>query len=306
MIESLINKGVLVIGGSQGKPQSTKRIVVVGTARGGTSMVAGALHHLGVFMGDMAVAPVFEDTRLSEAFEAGPVPNIGAIAEEYDRAHRCWGWKRPSAIKYLDLVDHELNQPRYVFIFKDVFSIANRNSISMHTEILSGIKSACAQYSEVANFLESRSPHALLVSYDKALSDPDGFVRALCQFADVEVSDEEKEAAVNFIQPNPEQYLDMSRASKSQGFVDHCDRFVVKGWARYLYKDDSASIEIVVDGVKVGECVASIHRPDLQQHFNKDCAFEFRFPSPLSAGSNVQVRVENEIYELKNSPWLID
>lgn len=49
-----------------------KVIWVVGTPNGGTSCVAGVLHHLGVDMGDVSLAPanreyvVFEDRRLGE------------------------------------------------------------------------------------------------------------------------------------------------------------------------------------------------------------------------------------------------
>lgn len=46
---ALINKGVVVVGNP--KSDKTSPIIVIGTARGGTSMVAGVLARLGVYMG---------------------------------------------------------------------------------------------------------------------------------------------------------------------------------------------------------------------------------------------------------------
>ena len=65
--DNLINDGISVIG--EAINAKSARIVVVGTARGGTSMVAGALAKLGLFMGEKAVAPTFEDILLSTNFE---------------------------------------------------------------------------------------------------------------------------------------------------------------------------------------------------------------------------------------------
>jgi hypothetical protein len=67
MNNTLINNGVLVIGDAD--LAKTNATVVVGTARGGTSMVAGAMVKLGINMGDQATSPVLEDIKLSESFK---------------------------------------------------------------------------------------------------------------------------------------------------------------------------------------------------------------------------------------------
>src|SRR5690606_35983563 len=104
MVEELINKGVTEVGHNtggmcaDGKPRP---VVVVGTARGGTSMIAGALHHLGVFTGDKSHPPVYEDVRLAAAFEAGDLAEARKIAAEYSQRGSRRAWKRPSSINYL-------------------------------------------------------------------------------------------------------------------------------------------------------------------------------------------------------------
>src|SRR5690606_39609224 len=136
MSDALVNKGITIVGVHKSE---TKPITVIGTARGGTSMIAGVLTKLGVFMGDRALPPVFEDMKLSEAMESKDLKKAQRIVAKYNEKHAKWGWKRPSSIEYLDEVDNVLLSPAYIFVFKDVFSIAQRNSISMLSEVLPGM-----------------------------------------------------------------------------------------------------------------------------------------------------------------------
>lgn len=305
MIESLVNKGVVELVGSGQEPSN--RIAVIGCARGGTSMVAGALHHLGIFMGDRSSAPVFEDVALSELFESQGDSSqaIASLVASYDQKAEYWGWKRPSSINYLDRVDEALDRPLYVFVFKDIFSIANRNNISMSSEVISGMRRALNEYRKAVDFIEKAVPKALLVSYDKAVLYPGEFVDALVHFAELPVSDEQRHRAAEFIKPNPSDYLDMSREGKSEGFIDHCSKDLVRGWARYLYNKKVAPVEVYVNGALHGRISADVYRKDLKEAFSQDCAFQFEFSQPLSAGDEVSVKVEGEIYDLRKSPFII-
>lgn len=271
-------------------------------------MIAGALHHLGVFMGDRAAPPVFEDVALSELFEAGgdKSQEIARLVSAYDQKTPLWGWKRPSSINYLERVDAALGKPLYIFVFKDVFSIANRNNISMSSEVVSGMKRALSEYSKALAFIEQFGPKALLVSYDKAVLYPEEFVTELERFAGLSVSEEQHAKTVEFIKPNPADYLDMSREGKSEGFIDFCSYELVRGWARYLYNRKAAPVEIYVNGNLSGRVLANGYRDDLQAAFSQDCAFQFEFSERLSADDEVKVKVEGEIYELRKSPIILE
>ena len=61
--DSMINDGMLVLN-DNACTQSQRTLIVLGAPRGGTSMVAGVLHHLGVYMGS-DLLPTFEDPSLS-------------------------------------------------------------------------------------------------------------------------------------------------------------------------------------------------------------------------------------------------
>lgn len=305
MSESLINKGVAVVGSPQ---RDHAPIVVVGVARGGTSMVAGSLAHLGIFMGAQSSPPVFEDVRLSTLFEQKDFEGVQALAEQYTQKHGLWGWKRPSSVEYLADVDRLLNRPRYIFVYKDIMSIAQRNAISMLSELVSGMERPIRQYKKTLDFLKEKNPHAMLVSYDKAMSDPSHFVQILIEFSGVEPDDAQVQAALEFITPNPEHYLDSSRITKAQGRLGGVKDNKIYGWARFVHSKQPARVDLFVNDQKIGTAVADQPRPDLAEKFNQDCAFNFNLNSKdlLKIGDVLRARVIHEVIDLDNSPFVFE
>lgn len=303
MSDSLTNKGVAVTGAAS--DSGSQAIVVVGTARGGTSMVAGSMQHMGIFMGDRAAAPVFEDLRLSTCFEQKDAAGAAAVAAEYSRKHGQWGWKRPWSIDHLEEVHRVLGAPRYIFIYKDVMSIAQRNAISMLADLLPGMERALQQYARTLAFLRGRPTYAMLVSYEKAMADPAHFVRELARFCNLEPGEQQLQAAQDFIQPNPEHYLDASRITKAQGRLGGvANGKMIYGWARLLHSKTPASVDLFVNDHKLASVVANKPRPDLQERFNQACAFNFVYPEgAVKPGDVLRARVVNEVRDLDNSPW---
>lgn len=305
MSESLTNKGISIIG--EPTLSCSNVIVVVGTARGGTSMVAGSMAKLGVFMGDQAVPPVFEDVKLSNCFEKQDFYAAQNIAEEYSRQHGLWGWKRPSSIEYLDDVHRVLGAPRYIFIYKDIMSIAQRNAISMLADIMPGLERALRQYASTLEFLRKQPVHAMMVSYEKAMAEPTNFVKELVQFCGFSVSEEQLRQAAAFITPNPEHYLDASRITKAQGRLGGLANRRVYGWARLLHSKNPASVNLFMNDQKIGTVVANLPRPDLMERFNQACAYNFELPEGVvvKAGDVLRARVVNEVADLENSPFTV-
>lgn len=305
MSELLVNKGISVIG----EPSFTRSnaIVVVGTARGGTSMVAGCMAKLGIFLGDQSVPPVFEDVRLSSYFEKNNPHGAKKVAQEYSIRYPIWGWKRPSSIEYLDHVQSVLDAPRYIFIYKDIMSIAQRNAISMLTDIVPILEQSLRQYSSTLDFIRKQPIHAMMVSYEKVMNQPVFFINELIKFSGIQVSDTQLRAATDFITPNPEQYLDSSRITKAQGRLGGIDNHCIYGWARLIHSKNPVSVELFLNDQKIGSVVANLHRPDLFARFNQNCFYNFNIPEQiaLKPGDVLRARCVNEVVDLENSPLIL-
>lgn len=303
-IEQLENKGFAFLN-TENINNDKRQIVVVGSARGGTSLVAGALHHLGVFTGDKSNPPVFEDVLLSEAFESNEIDKAKSIVERYSESHDLWAWKRPAALNYLDKVELVIPNPLYIFIFKDIFAIANRNNISMKSDISKGLENAISDYCKIVDFVGKTNRPVMLVSAEKALQNKKDFVNALVSM-NMDICDlsTETKNAIEFITPNPKQYLDVTRNSKVIGQVGYHDEVKINGWARYLHTKKHVEVELYLGGKLVETQVADQYRAHQVSESNEKqafCGFSFDIEG-LDSELNIEVYGKGDvspIFELK-------
>jgi hypothetical protein len=285
-------------------------VIVSGVARSGTSLVAGALHHLGVFMG-AAGPPVYEDVKLSRDLEMEAFEKARNRISSYNDEHAVWGWKRPSAVNYLDTVDQIFPNPFYIFVFKDLFSIANRNRISMNADLITNMQQVYHQLGGIIDFIRKAKPLAMLVAYDKVLLEREMFIQTVCEFVGLEPSEEQIQAAMDFIRPNPSDYLDLARNTKAKGFLGKVEEKRVIGWARAVYNEMPIKVELFVNDQKIADTTANLFRDDLKKkkiHPTGRIGFRFdlRDEQKLKKGDVVRVRAENEVNDLIFSPKMFE
>jgi len=303
-IRPLVNTG-FVFGNEDRNDKAIGCTVILGGARSGTSLLAGTLHHLGVHMGDRATPPVFEDLRLSGALEDRNLDSIRATVRAYSQSHSNWGFKRPGAIDYLKLLEAELPERRYIFVFRDIFATANRNRLSVGLDILKGLDRALDDNRRLVRHVQSTSSAWMLCSYDKILQRPEAFVEAVIAYANLEPSDEQRWKALEFIRPDPVDYIDSSRNTRAMGRLDRLSARVVAGWARYANRDIDAVVDLIVNGEIVDSQKAVGERADVKKagrHPTGHCGFRFMLSRDLQPGDKVEVRVSDDIRSLNPGP----
>lgn len=303
-MDELINPGICVVGH---QPKDLRPIIVVGTARSGTSMIAGALDKLGVFMGDQAKPPVYEDVRLSEAIEAKNIALSRQIIADYTSRNKMWGWKRPSSLNYLTGIDKLFNQPCYVFVFKDILSIGLRNKISANSDLIENMLRVNLELHKMIRFLSEVDCYALLVSYDKALSEPKNFINSLISFYNIDASDLQISNAINFIRKDPIDYLISSRVLNTNGRIDTVSQNTVEGWAFRKESNDPVQVDIYLNKKVIGKAIANLPRSDLEVAFGRDCSFIYRLPAGISfrEGDSITAQISGEPYDIKVSPHIV-
>lgn len=275
-----------------------KTVIVIGTGRGGTSMVAGVLNALGVFMGDLACAPVFEDRNLAGAYESKNTKLAMDIIQDYNTRFSTWGFKRPSALSYLPKLIKSTRNPVFVFIFKDILSIGNRECISMQTGLLDNMRVALKNYQNILNFIDRYQPNSMLVSSEKIFENKKFFIEQLCAFLELQVTQDQIIAAENFIERNPALYLDRSRITKAEGRVDEISGSLIRGWARLIHSSAPPLLEVFFNSELVLEVLPNLYRPDLRDNWpNNDghVGFEFELKSKPNAGDVLRIKAKQDV-----------
>lgn len=304
-LDKLNNYGIEYIGNRKVIEEKEKTLVVIGVARGGTSLIAGTLDKLGIFTGESSRAPVYEDVLLAELFEKGNFSDAKKVIDAYNSKHKIWLFKRPSIIDYIYDVNKLFRNPIYLIIFKDIFSISNRNSISMNNELLEGLNRAHNDYSKILSFINQNKINGYLLSYEKIMQNSENFVETMSALIGTDIDKTKREEAIRFIEPNPKAYLDASRLTKSIGRIGSIEKKRVIGWGKYLYSNEIGMVELYVNN----KLIASIEAKDFRQHtLDKNihptghCGYYFDLSkSPLSDGDVVSVKLSKDVIFLNGS-----
>jgi len=307
IIESKKNTGVVALNAPSMKEEA-KTIIVVGVARGGTSVVAGTLHALGVFMGG-AQSPVFEDLKLSLAFEKKSKESFKSVVEEYNQKNDIWAWKRPSSLYELNMVAKTVRNPYFIFVFRDFVSISNRNSISMKFDFKKGLVSALDDYAKIVKFIKKTNYPSLFVSSEKAVSNKEHFIEAVSEFCQLTPTQEQKSKALTFISPDSAEYLSKTRIDRSQGWVDewYLQTGVLRGWAHFpAQSDKNAIVQVMVDNQVITKFTANktvvMSKSNQQQPANKH-GFEIDLKElGISVNDNISLQVEGDDVSFLSDP----
>ncbi|WGL17294.1 hypothetical protein PVT68_03090 [Microbulbifer bruguierae] len=171
-----IPKGVSVSESSSGLP---KTVVIFGVPRGGTTMVAGVVQRLGVDLGeDLPVNledPAFNGKSIEEMLQSIFTRN---------RCKKLWGWKFPRARSYLEDIQEYLVRPHYIIVWRDVLANATR-LIGRGSSVIEALNHAHTIQRKNIDVLDKLNGPCLLVSYEKAILNPEALARQISKFIDV-------------------------------------------------------------------------------------------------------------------------
>ncbi len=293
-------------------------IIVTGAARGGTSAVAAALDALGIFLGDGAARPNFEDPHLARAFHDRDWRRFAARAAAYESRHPLFAWKLPNVAAQLPRIHQLFARPRYVFVFRDLPAVGSRVAALADRPTLAAMRQTLRQYDRILTFIARRSPVHLVLSYEKMLTEPEGFARALLAFLGLEERCELIEAVGAAIAPSPAEYAAWTEAVRLgealgavgfAGFLEDVTRSGVRGWAKATRDGSPVVVDVFVNGRKVAAVAADAFRQDLVDGGVSDHGrhgFALTLPVALAPGDWVAVRLKDSPQDLVGSPRQVD
>jgi hypothetical protein len=301
--DSFDNDGLLVLNQAAG-PRKARTLIVTGMARSGTSMVARALVAAGVHMGEIGDEIVYEDVEIGPALEASDTAALARIAAERDARFDVWGFKRPHLFSHAGPdVAASFRDPRFIITFRDPVAIAMRNRISELVTEACSLRDAAVDNRRCIEFALGLACPTMLVSYEKAVLRPDGFIEHLAAFCGLDLGASDRGRMVRSIEASRPAYLGAARR-RFEGHVDGLRGSVVQGWCRQVGYDGPVPVEILVGGRRCAVTFADLERPDLAvvgfpstRH-----GFAADIPGADSLGEEVlTVRVRDRLFELTGS-----
>lgn len=157
-------------------------VLVLGTPRGGTSVVSGICHMLGVPMGVEIDRSNMEDLRFRALLKSERRAELAsAYLRELQALGQIVGAKDPVAIDHLAEVYPRIPHPILVVVSRDVYASTQREVVEGH-EFFEILRATVNRKYAVLDFISTVDDPLIVVSYERLMQDPTGAVRSLAQF----------------------------------------------------------------------------------------------------------------------------
>jgi hypothetical protein len=211
--DDILNKGVVLLNDPPLAEDERAVFCVLGTAGGGTTMTARLLEAAGIFMGGRRAGFNAEDPLFAQLLKAAR-PDAAAFRDLVARrnaAHRRWGFKAP--LRFHPELLSRIGNVRYVVVFRDPVAAGLRTVMSSGARPLRAMKIINARQKLLFDFLARSDRPTLILSYEKALTNPDEIARALLSFTGTEKTAQHLAAMAAIVQPNEPTYV-ASQASR--------------------------------------------------------------------------------------------
>ena len=218
------NVGIIFSGGMP-STDAQRTLVVTGTPRGGTTAIAQCIATLGVPIG-VPVPPApeqfnYEDPAFLEILQMDiprevNLEELRNLVRCRNEAHQTWGFKLPMALNSLPVLERELRNPMFVFVFRDLVAVSSREVIANGDHAIAAMARALDWQRRMLDFIAVTASPCLLISYEKALQFADLLPRVLSRWAGLICAESLLNEASTNIAANSNQYL--------RGVRSQCDQ----------------------------------------------------------------------------------
>jgi hypothetical protein len=177
------------------EPTPQRTYVTFGVERGGTSLVAGVLRALGLYLGDIP-----EGNNEDKAFHNKPLGQMKATIARRNQEYDVWGWKYPTASAYLPVLSKSIRNAFFIVVYRDVVATALSRAQWDGEFIRRNGRMSLHETNAVVNAntgfaLATRRP-VLLISNEKAASHTSDLIDELADFLYVDRPDEDLRARI--------------------------------------------------------------------------------------------------------------
>lgn len=196
-------------------------VLVLGTPRGGTSVVAGICHMLGVPMG-LDIDPSNMEDRTFRAIRCDP--DRRRKGGDFFRTLRgeaaLAGVKDPALVDWIEECYPLVSEPVLVVVSRDVYATAQREECSGN-DFLESLNEVIRRKFRLLEFVERVTSPLIVLSYERLLTDPLLAIRSLARFLVGEVSDELVVRTAQFVRPHVDMPNEMNFVAARRDYEAH-------------------------------------------------------------------------------------
>jgi hypothetical protein len=298
------NPGIILLRPLAVPTPEARTIIVTGVGRSGTSMVAALLAGAGILDRANAYHVTLEDRELLHVLIAQDRPGLVEAIRRRNKDANVWAFKIPNLHGYLAPADLGLfRNPHLVIVMRGIAAIAHRDATAERLDPARAFFETAETMTTLVEFLKSVDCPTLVVSYEKTILHPEEAVRALMEFAQLQLSEDMLNQLVALIHPEDGAYARIA-ARSFRGNIDGIFDGHLIGWCLEEGESRPVLLDLLLDGVAIHTIRADTFRDDLRDAgiggghhgFDIDTA-----PFNLAPGAILAVRVSGRTFQLPGS-----
>lgn len=287
-----------------GKPnpkEHQRTVVVLGAARGGTSMIAGVLRLLGVNMGS-GLNSSHENRLFRTAlfgnktfFDYCLVPvrlftRYYQLIRQFDEEGPIWGIKDPYLNPYLFLLARFWRNPVYILVLRHPIVTAQSHAKHFKRPFFQSLSRVIRVYQDIYRFALASGRPLLVINYEAALQNKEAVIKALANYCSVEPDPLQKQIAFAFMDKEKGYQWLMDEKAPLVGFIETISVKKITGWAFNPQSQDPITVVLLHKGIEIDRTVAQLARPDVlasPSFARLQCGFSFtisQYGTPLAIG----------------------
>ena len=262
--DDLLNKGYIVTPHTKRRSgKGGRTFIVTGLFRSGTSLAASILQQAGIFIGGEINDIVYEDEEIAGTLTAGDTRALQRLIDERNANYRTWGFKLPMLWRYLEPAQFALfEDPHLIVTFRDAVATAVRTSLSEYQPATDTLREAIHDLNALMAFLADVRFPCLLLSYEKALTQPHDFIDAIMRFCGFPDNAALRERLIEVVEPNRPKYLAGARR-RYEGTIEGIRDGSLYGWCRLTHSNNPVRLVVLSDELPVLTVAADVFRQDL-------------------------------------------
>ena len=270
--------------------EAQRTFVVLGTVHGGTSMIAGLLRLLGIYMG-----PNLDSTHENKQFREALLGNRTAldhflapfrlvtayrrVVRQFNQEHPVWGVKDPLLTFCLPVVARYWRNPVYILVLRDPVTTAASQALHFQRPFEKRLTKVLTSYRWLTRFATASGRPLLVINYEAAMQNKEEVVQALLDYCGTPVDTERYQAALAFMDGQKGyQWLMDGNTATLVGFVERVAERQVCGWAFNPKSRQPVTLALLHEGVEIARTTAHHPRPDVLQNASfarLPCGFVF-------------------------------
>jgi len=206
-----------LINGPAQTDEKRRTYIIVGSGRGGTTMVAGVATILGLDLNPSGPGNLEDRSFVLVAQNRNPAPGHGreqlgltreGIIERLTNSVRLrnkaldvWGWKDPTASSYLRDIFSRLRNPHIIMVWRDPAAVANANLAAVGGDPDQSFDTVLNNYMEYWRLIHELHCPTLMVSYERGRSKPSQLGAEMAEFLGMEMTPEKEATIKEFVSP---------------------------------------------------------------------------------------------------------